>query len=60
MSTLADAVPALFVLGLVLRYVVSHDRAVSRLFLSLVAVIGDGPRARRAVRLLQMYLRSSD
>jgi hypothetical protein len=39
-----------------LRFVVQHDIAVSRLVLTLVAVIGNGKRAKRAARLLGIYL----
>lgn len=60
MSTLTIAVPATVLVFLALRLVVRHDRAVSRLMLSVIAVVGNGPRARRAARLLSMYLKSTD
>lgn len=61
MSTLAIVMPsALFVAVATFRFVVRHDRAVSRIMLSLVAVIGNGKRAKRAVRLLKMYLDAPD
>ncbi len=59
MSTLAIATPStIFIVMVALRFVVRHDRAVSRLVLTLVAVIGNGKRANRAVRLLGKYLNS--
>ncbi len=57
MSTLAIATPPMIVIVMVaLRFVVQHDIAVSRLVLTLVAVIGNGKRAKRAARLLGIYL----
>jgi hypothetical protein len=56
-STLAIATPSMIVIVMVaLRFVVQHDIAVSRLVLTLVAVIGNGNRAKRAAELLKIYL----
>lgn len=59
MSTLAIVAPAVVAAGTTLRFVIRHDRAVTRFILTMVAVIGNGPRARRAARLLDKYLDSS-
>lgn len=57
MWTLAIATPStVIIVMVVLRFVVQHDIAVSRLILTLVAVIGNGNRANRAAGLLWIYL----
>lgn len=57
MPTLAIVTPStILIVMVVLRFVVQHDIAVSRLVLTLVAVIGNGDRANRAAELLGIYL----